>query len=180
EPGGRAAEPGRCGCHVHPTRITRPRSRADLDASAASISGTVRIAAFRTTAHAVIPAALSALAQAHPALRAEVTEREPGLARRFTPAQWQAIEHGVAAVTERMLSLLPAERAAALAGGPVTIDLDTTDVEVYGRQKRGVAYSHQGQRVLAEGRERTGHRPHRVRGQRRRRPRRAERRRRHR
>ena len=46
-----------------------------------------------------------------------------------------------------MLDLLPAERAAALAGGPVTIDLDTTDVEVYGRKKRGVAYNHQGQRV---------------------------------
>jgi hypothetical protein len=29
----------------------------------------------------------------------------------------------------------------------VTIDLDTTDVEVYGRHKRGVAYNHQGQRV---------------------------------
>jgi hypothetical protein len=36
---------------------------------------------------------------------------------------------------------------AALAGGPVTIDLDTTDVEVYGRKKRGVACNHQGQRV---------------------------------
>ena len=35
-----------------------------------------------------------------------------GLARRFTPAQWQAVEQGVAAVTGRMLSLLPAERAA--------------------------------------------------------------------
>ena len=46
-----------------------------------------------------------------------------------------------------MLSLLPAERVTALAGGPVTIDLDTTDVEVYGRKKRGVAYNHQGQRV---------------------------------
>ena len=46
-----------------------------------------------------------------------------------------------------MLDLLPAERAAALAGGPVTIDLDATDVEVYGRKKRGVAYNHQGQRV---------------------------------
>jgi hypothetical protein len=33
-------------------------------------------------------------------------------------------------VTGRMLGLLPAERASALAGGPVTIDLDTTDVEV--------------------------------------------------
>jgi DDE family transposase len=28
----------------------------------------------------------------------------------------------------------------------VTIDLDTTDVEVYGRHKRGVAFNHQGQR----------------------------------
>ena len=53
-----------------------------------------------------------------------------GLARRITPAQWQAVESGLAAVTGRMLDLLPAERAAALAGGPVTIDLDTTDVEV--------------------------------------------------
>jgi hypothetical protein len=70
-----------------------------------------------------------------------------GLARRITPAQWEAVERGLAVVTGRMLSLLPAERAAALAGGPVTIDLDTTDVEVYGRKKRGVAYNHQGQRV---------------------------------
>ncbi len=29
----------------------------------------------------------------------------------------------------------------------VTIDMDTTDVEVYGRLKRGVAFNHQGQRV---------------------------------
>ena len=70
-----------------------------------------------------------------------------GLARRITPAQWRAVESGLAVVTSRMLSLLPAERAAALAGGPVTIDLDTTDVEVYGRKKRGAAYNHQGQRV---------------------------------
>jgi hypothetical protein len=70
-----------------------------------------------------------------------------GLARRITPAQWQAVETGLAAVTGRMLALLPAPRAAALAEAPVTIDLDTTDVEVYGRKKRGVAYNHQGQRV---------------------------------
>ena len=73
--------------------------------------------------------------------------RPAGLARRVTPAQWRAVESGLAAVTGRMLGSLPAERAAALAGGPVTIDLDTTDVEVYGRKKRGVAYNHQGQRV---------------------------------
>jgi len=70
-----------------------------------------------------------------------------GLARRITPGQWRAVESGLAALTSRMLSLLPAERVTALADGPVTIDLDTTDVEVYGRKKRGVAYNHQGQRV---------------------------------
>ena len=43
--------------------------------------------------------------------------------------------------------MLPPAQAAALTGGPVTIDLDATDVEVYGRKKRGVAYNHQGQRV---------------------------------
>jgi len=70
-----------------------------------------------------------------------------GLARRFTDEQWRAVESGVAAVTERMLTLLPPERAAALTEGPVTIDMDATDVEVYGRKKQGVAYNYQGQRV---------------------------------
>jgi hypothetical protein len=70
-----------------------------------------------------------------------------GLARRITPAQWQAVERGLAVVTSQMMPLLPAGRAVALAEGPVTVDLDTTDVEVYGRKKRGVAYNHQGQRV---------------------------------
>jgi DDE family transposase len=70
-----------------------------------------------------------------------------GLARRLRPGQWRAVESGLAVATGRMLSLLPAQRAAALAAGLVTIDLDTTDVEVYGRKKRGVAYNHQGQRV---------------------------------
>lgn len=70
-----------------------------------------------------------------------------GLARRITGEQWEAIETGVAAVTERMLALMAPERAAELADGPVTIDLDATDVEVYGRKKRGVAYNYQGQRV---------------------------------
>ena len=70
-----------------------------------------------------------------------------GLARRITPAQWQTVETGLAVATERMVALLPAPRAAALTSGPVTIDLDATDVEVYGSKKRGVAYNHQGQRV---------------------------------
>src|SRR5260370_24440657 len=46
-----------------------------------------------------------------------------------------------------MVARLAPERAAAVTGGPVTRDLDPTDVEVYGRKKRGVAYNHQGQRV---------------------------------
>jgi len=70
-----------------------------------------------------------------------------GLARRITAGQWKAVETGLAVVTARMVALLPAARAAALTGGPVTIDPGATDVEVYGRKKRGVAYNHQGQRV---------------------------------
>src|SRR5689334_8097255 len=72
-----------------------------------------------------------------------------GLARKFTDAQWHAVEAGLADVAAAALAALgvvaPA-RAAALCE-TVTIDLDTTDVEVYGRQKRGVAFNHQGQRV---------------------------------
>ncbi len=69
-----------------------------------------------------------------------------GLARRFAPAQLQAVESGVAAVTARVWGMLPATQAVALCQAP-TIDLDATDVEVYGRLKRGVADNHQGQRV---------------------------------
>jgi Transposase DDE domain group 1 len=68
-----------------------------------------------------------------------------GLARRFTDSQWRAVETGIGEVHAAMLALLPDERATALCE-TVTIDLDTTDVEVYGRHKRGVAYNHQGQR----------------------------------
>lgn len=70
-----------------------------------------------------------------------------GLARRMTEQRWRAMESGLAAVTERMVGLVPTERAAALCEGPVTIDMDASDVEVYGRKKDGVAYNHQGQRV---------------------------------
>ena len=69
-----------------------------------------------------------------------------GLARRFTEGQWRAVETGIGDVHAAMLALLPAQQAARLCA-TVTIDLDTTDVEVYGRHKRGVAFNHQGQRV---------------------------------
>ena len=68
-----------------------------------------------------------------------------GLARRLSDGQWRAVETAVGDMHTAMFALLPAERAAALCE-QVTIDLDTTDVEVYGRHKRGVAFNHQGQR----------------------------------
>jgi hypothetical protein len=69
-----------------------------------------------------------------------------GLARRLSAGQWAAVETGIGDIHAAMLAALPSARAAALCA-QVTIDLDTTDVEVYGRRKRGVAYNHHGQRV---------------------------------
>jgi hypothetical protein len=68
-----------------------------------------------------------------------------GLARRFSDGQWHAVETGIGDIAAAALAALPPQRSAALCE-TVTIDLDTTDVEVYGRHKRGVAYNHQGQR----------------------------------
>jgi hypothetical protein len=72
-----------------------------------------------------------------------------GLARRLSDTQLAAVETGLGDVHTAALATLIAvapARAAALCES-VTIDLDTTDVEVDGRHKRGVAYNHQGQRV---------------------------------
>jgi hypothetical protein len=55
-----------------------------------------------------------------------------GLARRFGDKHWRAVEFGMAEAHERMLELLGAPRAAGLCEGSVSIDMDTTDVEVYG------------------------------------------------
>jgi hypothetical protein len=79
-------------------------------------------------------------------VRGLATSTASGLARRVSEGQWAVVESGVAVCTDRMLRMVPAARAAVLAG-EVTVDLDTTDVEVYGRKKRGVAYNYQGQRV---------------------------------
>ncbi len=68
------------------------------------------------------------------------------LARRFDPERVAGIETGLAEVTARWMGLLPAGRRAGLATRRPTIDLDSTDVEVYGRDKDGVAYNYQGQR----------------------------------
>ena len=53
----------------------------------------------------------------------------------------------LAAVAETMMGQLPAQRRAELVTARPTLDCDATDVEVYGRQKRGVAYTHDGKDI---------------------------------
>jgi hypothetical protein len=69
------------------------------------------------------------------------------LAARFDPAQLVGIEDGIAELTRRAVTMLPAKRRTRLQAGPVTIDLDGTDVEVYGAKKDGIAYSCKGARA---------------------------------
>lgn len=69
-----------------------------------------------------------------------------GLARRFGPEHLVGVEVGFADLAQRAFDLLDAERKTALSA-KVTIDLDSTDVEVYGSKKQGVAYNYQGQRA---------------------------------
>src|SRR6266540_4105734 len=54
----------------------------------------------------------------------------------------QAVERGLVRADARAAA---GQRRARLTS-TVTIDIDTTDVEVYGSKKRGVAYNHAGQR----------------------------------
>jgi hypothetical protein len=69
------------------------------------------------------------------------------LAGRFGPAQVVGIEEGVGEVVGRVLAgLAPARRRVLRAGG-ATIDLDGTDVQVYGSRKEGIAYSYKGARA---------------------------------
>lgn len=70
-----------------------------------------------------------------------------GIVRRFTAEHWLGAEAGLAKATARMLALLPAVRVAELAAGPVTIDIDTIDVAVYGGKKRAVAGTCEEQRA---------------------------------
>ncbi|WP_433676018.1 LysR family transcriptional regulator [Microbacterium gorillae] len=49
----------------------------DLTRTVSGVGGTVRIAVFQSAAHAVLPAALTRLAEEHPDLRVEVSERAP-------------------------------------------------------------------------------------------------------
>lgn len=68
------------------------------------------------------------------------------LARRFTPAHVAGVEAANAAVVAGGYRLLSADRRARLEHS-LTIDMDSTDVEVYGSRKQGVAYNYAGQRA---------------------------------
>ena len=69
-----------------------------------------------------------------------------GLARRFGAGQVAGIERANAEVVATAHRLLSADRRAKLERS-VTIDMDSTDVEVYGSRKQGVAYNYAGQRA---------------------------------
>jgi hypothetical protein len=70
-----------------------------------------------------------------------------GLAQRFGSAQLAGVEEGIGEIVCRVLGRLPAARQAVLRAGGATIDLDGTDVEVYGVNKEGIAYSYKGARA---------------------------------
>lgn len=69
------------------------------------------------------------------------------LGKRFSPEVLAGVEAGVGDLVGRWFDALDHDRRARLVAARPTIDLDPTDVEVYGAQKRGVAYNHQGQLV---------------------------------
>lgn len=62
-----------------------------------------------------------------------------GLARRIADTDWSAICAATADATCRVLAASPEQVRSRVSAGPATIDLDATDIEVYGRKKAGVA-----------------------------------------
>jgi Transposase DDE domain group 1 len=69
-----------------------------------------------------------------------------GVAGRFTPAHLAGIETGIAVLHQRFLDQVGQVRRSSLLR-EVTLDIDATDVEVYGPRKSGCAYTYQGQRA---------------------------------
>jgi hypothetical protein len=68
------------------------------------------------------------------------------LARRFDAERLAGIETAAAELADGVYRLLPVERRVRLEAR-ATLDLDSTDVEVYGSRKQGVAYNYAGQRA---------------------------------
>lgn len=70
-----------------------------------------------------------------------------GIARRFTETAVAGIETGIGAVNAKVVSMLGRVRASSLLRS-VTIDGDTTDVEVYGRTKERAVHAYTGALTL--------------------------------
>lgn len=86
-------------------------AEAAVAGSSATIGGIVRVAVFQSAAHAILPGAIDALARDYPALRVEVTEREP--------------ERGLFEVSARDFDLAVAEQYPG-STRPLRADLDRT------------------------------------------------------
>lgn len=69
------------------------------------------------------------------------------MARQFTPEQLAGIETGLAQVYSGWLALLPAAVRAPLITRAPTIDLDATDIEVYGAGKQQIGWTYAGVRA---------------------------------
>jgi hypothetical protein len=69
-----------------------------------------------------------------------------GCAKRFEETVFQAIEKAIGELVGRGVAMLSAARRQQLTATRPTIDLDPTDVEVYGVKKEGVAFNYKGQR----------------------------------
>ncbi|GAB3176359.1 hypothetical protein GCM10027059_50860 [Myceligenerans halotolerans] len=65
------------------------------------------------------------------------------IAARFTPEAFWGLEEAVAVAAGRVLDLLPAARRARLTR-TVTLDVDATEIEVFGRKKEGAKHGHTG------------------------------------
>jgi hypothetical protein len=68
------------------------------------------------------------------------------LAKRFDERKWRAVESAVGQLAGRVIAYLDPLRRSALLECP-TLDVDATDVEVYGSRKQGIAYNYKGQRA---------------------------------
>jgi len=70
-----------------------------------------------------------------------------GLTKRFDAPVFAGFETANGLLVAGWLALLDVERREALAGVRPTLDLDPTDVEVYGPKKEAMAYNRHGQLV---------------------------------
>ena len=70
-----------------------------------------------------------------------------GLGKRFDDSTRQAVERANAELVGSAFAMVSRKRRQELRAQRPTIDLDPTDVEVYGKNKNGSAYNYQGQRT---------------------------------